>query len=674
MAEKLILPELLAPAGSPMALRAAIEGGADAVYIGGTAFNARINAKNFTEDDIREGIALAHSYGAKIYIAANTLVFDREREEYLRAAERAYLLGADAIIVADIGMARELKKRIPIELHASTQMSGHSVAAARLLADAGISRMVCAREMSGEDIRYFCANSPIEAEVFVHGALCVSTSGQCLFSSLVGGRSGNRGECAQPCRLPYSVGKGKQGYPLSLCDLSLARHITELCDMGVASFKIEGRMKSPEYVRDVTAIWRQLIDQRRNASDDDMEKLARIFSRGGFTDGYFTGKKDSRMLGIRSESDKKQSAELTQFTEITRKIDVEFSTKILEGQPIELEARTRDMTATVRGTVPERAINAPLTEETVRRNLSKLGGTAYRLTELKLELDDGLMLPISALNSLRRAAIDRLSPKLERSENDISRVELDSPRGNRTKSRTAMFYDPSQIPSQAYEYFDKIFIPLEDFSDFGREGMGVMLPETVFDSQQAEVERMLSAAVAGGADTVLVENLGQIEMVKRFGVGILGDIRLNVANSSSVSALSELGVEEIIMSPELTLSQMRDIGGRSRALVYGRAPLMVTEKCVGKEIGGCERCKSGKISLVDRRGVSFPVRKRYGHRSVIFNSAPFYMADKSRELSGKGIISEHFVFTDEREGEIAKVISDYRNRAAAPDKAIKRIK
>lgn len=674
MAKKLILPELLAPAGSPMALRAAIEGGADAVYIGGTAFNARINAKNFTEDDIREGIALAHGYGAKIYIAANTLVFDREREEYLRAAERAYLLGADAMIVADIGMARELKKRIPIELHASTQMSGHSVAAARLLAEAGFSRMVCAREMSGEDIRYFCANSPIEAEVFVHGALCVSASGQCLFSSLVGGRSGNRGECAQPCRLPYSIGKGKQGYPLSLCDLSLARHITELCDMGVASFKIEGRMKSPEYVRDVTAIWRELLDQRRNANDDDMERLARIFSRGGFTDGYFTGKKDRSMLGIRSESDKKQSAELTPFTNITRKTDVEFSARILEGKPIELEARAEGRRVTAVGPIPERAVNAPLTEETVRRNLSKLGGTAYRLVGLELELDDGLMLPISALNSLRRAAIDALSPALERSESDFSRVAFDTPLGSRSRTRTATFYDPSQIPDEAREYFDKIFIPLEDFSAYGREGMGVMLPETVFDSQSQEVEDMLRRAADEGADTALVENLGQIEMARRCGLALMGDIRLNVTNSSSVSALSHLGVTEVIMSPELSLSQMRDIGGKSRALVYGRAPLMLTEKCVGKELGGCERCKSGKTYLVDRRGISFPVRKRYGHRSVIFNSAPFYMGDKGRELKEKGIVSEHFVFTDEREGEIIKIISDYRRGASAPDKAIKRIK
>ncbi len=674
MAKKLILPELLAPAGSPTALRAAIEGGADAIYVGGVAFNARINAKNFTEEELGDAIALAHSYGVKVYIAANTLIYDREREDYLRAAEKAYLLGADALIVADIGMARELKKRIPIELHASTQMSGHSVAAARELANAGFSRMVCAREMSGEDIRSFCENSPIEAEVFVHGAICVSTSGQCLFSSLVGGRSGNRGECAQPCRLPYSMGKGRQGYPLSLCDLSLARHITELCDMGVASFKIEGRMKSPEYVRDVTAIWRRLLDEGRNATDRDMAELAKIFSRGGFTDGYYTGKKGRTMLGIRSENDKKQSAELKPFENITRKIPIELTAKILADRPIELTARVADNSATVTGPVPERAINAPLSDEVVRRNLSKLGATPYALKSLALELDDGLMLPISALNALRRNAIEALTPKTERSESDLSRVALENPPDRRRPSRSATFFNPAEIPDEAFEYFDRIFIPLEHYADYGREGMGVMLPETIFDSQLAEVEKMLGEAKKMGATNALVCNIGHIEIAKKQGFEIYGDMRLNAASRSSVAALMDMGVRDVILSPELGLAQLRDIGGSSRAIVYGRAPLMLTEKCVGRELGGCESCKSGRIELTDRRGVSFPVRMRYGHRSVIFNSAPFYMADKTRELRDKGIVAWHFIFSCESEREIKQVISAYKKSAPPTSQAIKRIK
>ena len=668
--EKLILPELLAPAGSPMALRAAIEGGADAVYMGGAAFNARINAKNFTPEELSEAISLAHSYGVKVYITANTMIFDREREDFLRAAEQAYLAGADALIVADIGMARELKKRIPIELHASTQMSGHNAAAAKLLAEAGFSRMVCAREMSREDIAEFCKRSPIEAEVFVHGALCVSTSGQCLFSSIVGGRSGNRGECAQPCRLPYTVGKNKNAYPLSLRDLSLAEHVRELCDAGVSSFKIEGRMKSPEYVRDVISIWRELLDERRNASREDMAELAAIFSRGGFTDGYYTKNIDRKMLGIRSENDKRQSAELARFDGITRKLELELSAIIKMGEPISLKAKTSQKEVTVYGAIPESAINAPLTDEVVRRNLSKLGGTPYTLKELTLELNGGLMLPISALNALRRAAVDELSKSENtRSESDITRPPLDSPKEKRDIYKSALFYDAAQIPDEAFDFFDDIFVPLEK----AKEGLGVMLPEVIFDSQRASVEAMLKKAKELGATRALVGNLGHIELAKSAGFSLVGDFRLNLANASSVAEAEKLGFERVILSPELTLAQLRDIKAKSSATVYGRLPLMLTEKCVGKELGGCEVCTSGRATLNDRMGVSFPVRMRYGHRSIIFNSLPVYMADRQSDLLRNGITAQHFIFTTESKKQAAGVINAYKN-FLSPTSAVRRIK
>lgn len=673
MEKKLNIPELLAPAGSPLALRAAIEGGADAVYMGGAAFNARINAKNFTPEELREGISLAHSYGVKVYIAANTLIFDREREDYLRAAELAYLAGADALIVADVGMAKELKKRIPIELHGSTQLSGHNISTAGLLADAGFSRMVCAREMSRDDLRFFCENSPIESEVFVHGALCVSTSGQCLFSSAVGGRSGNRGECAQPCRLPYTV-KGKQAYPLSLCDLSLAEHITELCDMGVNSFKIEGRMKSPEYVRDVVSIWRRLLDEGRDAGREDMAELARIFSRGGFTDGYYTKNIDKRMLGIRSDSDKRQSAELVPFEKITRKTDIELSASIKAGEPASLTAVAKERSVTVQGDVPQTAINAPLTRETVERNLSKLGATAYRLKALELELDEGLMLPISSLNALRRAAIEALEIKSDRSEDSIHREPLSGTESPRAMGRTALFYNADSIPDEAWDFFDTVYIPLESCPDTPHERLGVMLPEVIFDSQRKQIEKMLSFARSRGVTKALVGNLGHIELAREQGFQIYGDMRLNVTNSSSLDKLIGLGFCDVILSPELTLAQIRGIGGSSRVISYGRLPLMLTEKCVGKELGGCDSCREGRLSLSDRRGVSFPVRMRYGHRSIIFNSVPTYMADRRGELSRAGVTAEHFVFSTESKKDAAEIIKAYKNQTSPASNAIKRIK
>ena len=653
-------PELLAPAGSIMSLKAAIEGGADAIYIGSTAFNARMKAKNFDENDLRAGIELAHEYGVKVYVAANTLILDREIDEYLRAAETAYLLSADAMIIADIGAASEVKKRIPIELHASTQLSGHNVDAAKRLCDAGFSRMVLAREMPKEDIARFCKESLIESEVFVHGALCVCHSGQCLFSSIVGGRSGNRGECAQPCRLPYKSRDAKgESYPLSLKDLSLAEHIIELCDMGVSSFKIEGRMKSPEYVRDVTARWRELLDAGRNATKRDMEYLASVFGRGGHTDAYFVRKIDSKMLGVRSEADKRESASLKSFENITRKMPIEFEATFKSGEPSSLTAKVGERSVTVFGAVPEVARTQPISEENLRRNLSKLGDTVYTLSRLDIELDEGLMMPISAINALRRAVIDKLRVSSERDENDISFAKKSVPSKKRKKMRSAMFFKPENIPDGAKEFFNYIYVPLERYSEFANTGYGVMLPEVIFDSERESVEKMLEKAYENGARDALVGNIGHIDLAKKYNFAIHGDMRLNVFNNSSAAYFEELSVEDVVLSPELTLRQIRDIGGASAVCVYGRLPLMITEKCVGREIGSCESCESGSAKLTDRRGFEFPVLKRYPHRSAIFNSLPTYMADKRAELQNSNVVAEFFIFTVENTNEIEKIIYNF---------------
>ncbi len=668
------LPELLCPAGSYDALCAAIEGGADAVYMGGVAFNARINAKNFTEEELKRGIELAHSYGTKIYIAANTLVYDRELDGFLHAAEHAIKCGADALIVADLGGARAIRSRLDAELHASTQLSGHGTETANILREAGFSRMVCAREMSREDIQSFIDHSPLESEVFVHGALCVCHSGQCLFSSLVGGRSGNRGECAQPCRLPFKVG-GRDAYPLSLKDLTLSEHIPELCRMGVASLKIEGRMKSPEYVYNVTRIWRRLLDSRRSATAEDVRELEAVFSRGGFTDGYFTRRIDRKMLGIRSAQQKQVTRELEPFEGIKRKIDVDMQVRILANSPAELTVKRIEggESVTVTGAVPEAARTAPIDEAAVRKSLSKLGDTPYALANMSVELDEGLILPISQLNALRREAVGALTQKcVGVREVNVREAEKKKPSGRRTKSRTAVFYNTAAIPESAYDFFDIIYTPLEVY-DGSTEG--VLLPPVIFDSERAEVKKMLSDAVARGAKHGLVSNLGHIDLVKDAGLTLHGDFRLNVYNNGSAEYLERLGFEDVILSPELTQAQMRDIGGRTSVCVYGRTPLMITEKCVGKEIADCNACSSGKAVLTDRRGVSFPVLRVFAHRSMIVNSAPFYMADKQKQLDANGIAMTHFIFTVESKREAEQVITAYQKALPPKDPAkIKRIK
>ena len=415
------LPELLCPAGSMEALAAAVDGGADAVYFGGNHFNARMFANNFDSAAMREAVSLCHTYGVKAYLTLNTLPLDREIKTFLDAAYDAAQAGIDALIVADLGGAAAIRRTIPtLELHASTQASGHNADAGRMLAELGFSRMVLAREVSLTDIRTYIENSPIEAEVFVHGALCVCHSGQCLFSSLIGGRSGNRGACAQPCRLPYAVGK-KTGYPLSLKDLCLGEHVPALIDAGVASLKIEGRMKAPEYVHAVTRVWRRLLDERRAATADEMAYLAEIFSRGGFTDRYFA-RTDRRspdwtgrgMLGVRSEDDKQNTRALPKWTDggnVThRKLPVMLEATLRRDEPSVLTATCGEKTVTVTGDIPQiaRKESAAMTEESVAGSLCKLGNTPFEAKEIRVAVDGGLMLPAAALNALRRSAAEQL--------------------------------------------------------------------------------------------------------------------------------------------------------------------------------------------------------------------------------------------------------------------------
>ena len=659
------LPELLAPAGTPKALAAAIEGGADAVYFGGPAFNARMRAQNFTADTMRESIALCHAFGVRAYVTLNTLITDRELPAFLEAAREAVEAGADALIVADLGAAAALHRAMPdVELHASTQASGHAVAAAHELRSLGFSRMVLAREASAANMQKFAKDCGMETEIFVHGALCVSHSGQCLFSSLVGGRSGNRGECAQPCRLPDKSGK----YPLSLKDLSLARHVPALIDMGVHSLKIEGRLKSPEYVRDVVRIWRRLLDERRAATDAEMQELAAIFSRGGFTDAYFTDRVGRGMLGVRSEENKEQSRASTPFAELTRRVPLTMHFTMQKDAPLSLSVTRGEKTVTVTGDIPFVANTTPLSEEAVKEKLTRLGGTPYVAESLTVTMDSGLMVPISRLNALRRAALEALDAN-DRAMIDLPRYIPQKPTGLRPQAPTARFEHTAQISAEAKHYFEHIYLPLDRYAP---EADGVVMPAVIFDSEREKVASMLKKAVERGAKHALVGNVAHLSLVREAGLIPHGDFRLNVTNSEALSFLLSLGFADVLLSAELTLPQIRDLKGSADAIIYGRVPLMTLEKCAGKEVGSCAACEKGENALTDRRGEKFPVLQHYPHRSVIVNSRPTYMADKARELAATGITGGHFIFTVETASEVKRVISDYQN-GAPPKGAVRRI-
>ena len=658
------LPELLCPAGSPEALDAAIEGGADAVYLGGTAFNARMNAHNFGGDALRSAVLRAHSYGVKVYLTLNTLVGDREIPAALAAAEEAANAGVDALIVADLGVAAAIHRTFPtLELHASTQASSHNSLSAQKLKELGFSRIVVARETPAADLFETVKKSPLEIEMFIHGALCVSHSGQCLFSSLVGGRSGNRGECAQPCRLPFACKKGGNAYPLSLKDLSLAAHVPALIESGVASLKIEGRMKAPEYVRDTARIWRRLLDERRAATPDEMRELASIFSRGGFTDGYYKEKIDSKMLGIRSEDDKSASRTLSPFGGITRKIPLDFAVRMKENEPITLTVSDKTRSVSAEGDIPQAALTAPLSAEHIERNLSKLGGTPYAIGSLTVEMDDGLMLPVSRLNDLRRRAIAAWEVDLAPKTIEKTPYVMQKSQHVCKKARSARFYSPEQITPTARDFFDCIYLPLGKETT---ETDGVILPPVIFERDLKVVKEMLSRAVQKGVRYALVGNIGHIELAKGAGLVPVGDFRFNVTNCESVCVLEEMGIPSLILSPELTLPQARDIKGDTSLIVYGRIPLMTVEKCVIREIADCNTCDKNEAKLTDRRGVSFPVLREWEHRNVIYNSLPTSMSDRQDGLAKAGILSQHFIFSTETPDEVDEVIDLWQKGAALP--------
>ena len=408
--------ELLSPAGSPEAVTAAVQSGADAVYLGYGDFNARRNAANFSEEELAAAVGYCHLRGVKVYLTLNTLLTDKELPLAAETAAQADRAGVDAILVQDLGVARMLRQVAPdVDLHASTQMTVHSLDGVLAAAELGMKRVVLSRELPKNQIAYICKHSPVEIEVFVHGALCMCYSGQCFFSSVIGGRSGNRGLCAQPCRLNYGWNNTADAPLLSLKDMSLAGHLKELSDMGVACVKIEGRMKRPEYVAIVTKIYAAAIREGREPTREELRALELAFSRQGFTDGYFLDRKGPDMFGVREENKTDPGALFAQAkAEYTRgeqpRVPVKFYARIRSGETVKVGVEDgQGRQATAEGPVPEAARTRSLTAEAVKEQLSKTGGTPFCCEGVECRVEEGLSLPLSQLNALRRQVLDELT-------------------------------------------------------------------------------------------------------------------------------------------------------------------------------------------------------------------------------------------------------------------------
>lgn len=664
-------PELLAPAGSPEAVRAAVNNGADAVYLGFGTFNARRGAKNFTEEQLQEALAYCRLHGVKTNLTVNTLVSDRELPQMLADVRTMLEAGADALIVQDLGAARAIRERFPdAVLHASTQLTVHSLEGALFAKQQGFSRVVLSRELPMRDIRAITQQAGIETEVFVHGALCMCYSGQCELSAVIGRRSGNRGLCAQPCRLPYD---GKNNYPMSLKDNCLLEQLRELSDIGVASLKIEGRMKRPEYVATVTKIYSSVLREGRAPTKQELDDLRLVFSRDGFTQGYYEGRLGPSMFGMRTETPQKQLKPLYDRAAATyapeaqaQTVPVSFALTAQAGQLLRLHARSGEHTAVCQGAVPEAALHRASTQEDIERALRKTGGTVFYPEDIAVTLDDGLRIPAKELNALRRQALDTLTAA--RQTVPPVRENAQQPHENALKQRKFIGYTVQartlrQIP-QGMEQLPlaSIYVPAHEIAEHpqraqeivqaGRELVPV-LPRIIWNAEWKSVQRELQRCRELGCRAALVGNVGQIAPVQALDMAVYGDFGLNAFHGGTLDVLKHCGVQRQTLSYELRFAQIRDMQKplETELIVAGRLPLMVTENCmIAGRRGGCRRdgrgaCAKGPHALTDRMGKKFPVFREEHCRNTLYNSQP--LALEPKEYTGLGVSYARLLLSDE---------------------------
>ena len=668
--------EILAPAGGEQSLFSAVRSGADAVYLGASRFSARSSAHNFNKEQLADAVRYCHINGTALHLACNTLVHDDEISSAMELIGYACSIGVDALIMQDPGLISLVRRAAPdMPIHGSTQMSVHTLKGVEYLAGLGLTRAVLSRELSADEIREIVKASPIEIEVFVHGALCMSVSGQCYFSAMLGSRSGNRGACAQPCRLPFSV-RGGTGHDLSLKDLSVIDHLKELEEMGVASAKIEGRMKRPEYVAAAVTACRESLDNGE-MSPETRDRLMSVFSRSGFTDGYYTGRIGREMFGVRSK-DNVEAADSKVFARIhelykneRRHIPVQLHIEIKKDKRLSLSAEDdRGNRAFAEGSVPEKAVKVGTDRQRCEKSLSKTGGTPYIIDKLECDIDEGLSVPASALNELRSSCLSQLSEK----RGAVRPVGYEAPafihggaaKQNLPQSYRALFRDDTI--SDSFLDCELIYVPctlsdkkLEKLMDRGF-AVAVDVPRGLFGIEKS-VFRRLGEIQKLGINEVLANNVAVIQMAQELGMDIHGGFGLNLTNTQSMLWAQQQGMLDAEVSFELTLEQISRLGGKMPAgiISYGRLPLMLTRNCPAKNDGkGCKHCKKAPL-LRDRKGMDFPM-KCFGSCTEILNSVPLYMADRRSEL--RGVSFEVLRFSCESREEREQIFNDFRTGAS----------
>lgn len=666
--------EILAPAGGEAQLRAAVLCGADAVYLGLRGFNARAGAENFDENTLPQTVGWCHARGVRVYVTLNTLVTDRELPQWLHSLDAVAAAGVDGVLVQDLGLAKIIRQRYPtLPLHASTQMTIHNLAGARLLEEMGFAQVVLARELSKEEIAAICAGTSMRCEVFVHGALCMSVSGQCYLSSVLGERSGNRGRCAQPCRLDFK--SHGRGYALSLKDLTLTDRLRELEELGVASFKIEGRLKRPEYVAAAVTACRQSLA----GEVPDLETLQSVFSRSGFTDGYYTARRDLTMFGTRTREDAAAAAEvLGKLSALTRnevgRLPVDMVLTMAPGEPATLAVTDGTHRVEVAGEVPQTALTRPTDEELARRALEKCGGTPFYLQNLTCHIGEGLMLPLSALNRLRAAALTALA--------EARSVVVPYPQAPAAAGEPASRARPAGAPRLGCRLAaaaqmtpairrggGRLSLPLHELAECpelletGAERWVAELPAFCAPQQEEAVMRALRKLKEQGLTAALCGNLGSLLMAREAGLRIIGDYGLNIINSPAAQQAAALGCDEITLSFECERNAARNIHSPVPigVIAYGRLPLMLLRNCPGKTAAGCGDCR-GINHITDRRGEDFPLQCQNRQYTHLLNPRPLFLSDRLPEWDFCDFLTLRF--TTESPAECDAILEMYQTGAA----------
>lgn len=662
--------EVLAPAGGEEQLIAAVRAGADAVYLGTGSFNARRNAANFDADALKRAVSYCHGRGVKVHVTCNTLVTDKELPLLFEEIKNIAASGADAVIVQDLAVAALFREHCPdMPLHASTQMTIHNAEGAMMAKELGFERAVLAREVSLEEIRSIHERVDIELEAFVHGALCMSVSGQCYLSAMLGGRSGNRGLCAQPCRLNFVSG-GRE-FALSLKDLSVIEYVRELEAAGISSLKIEGRMKRPEYVAAAVSACRSAV----NGEKPDMENLKAVFSRSGFTDGYITGKRTVDMFGIRTKEDVQASAAVlgeiaALYRNERQSVPVDVNMLLRANTQIMLTATDGKYTAEVYGDIPESAKTKGMDIDSVRKSLEKMGGTPFYLNAIEADIEEGLYVSPSKLNALRREALDALlqarskiipKPIIGEFEFESSAKRTDIPQ------LRLRFEKAEQIFPEA-ESAQYIYLPYAEISEnivkrFGSK-LIAELPRYIPEGEGVKIADRLTQLKSAGLENGCAGTIGDIAILRNAELKIFGGATLNVLNSKCADELAHLEVNDTTVSFENAMKNIPYINGNSIGiLAYGYLPLMLFRSCPVRTKSGCKGC-SGREKIKDRTGTEFTVlcgNKKY---STLLNSLPLYIGDK--QLSGMDFATLYY--TVESSERCRSVYMMFRDGAEFDDK------